>query len=133
MKELNLKIEEGTIINMKYTEYGRIYFVKTENNEIKIITRYYDHVCDYISREYGSDIDYIKDKNIYLISDEERLLALKNEKDSLVFISDSINETYETITQYGNTDYIKNAYNLTEEEFIKIVRENINSKKLKLQ
>ena len=115
MKELNLKIEEGTIINMKYTEYGRIYFVKAENNEIKIITRYYDHVSDYISKEYGSDIDYIKDKNIYLISDEERLLALKNEKDSYVFISDSINETYETITQYGNTDYIKDAYNLTEE------------------
>ena len=133
MKELNLKIEEGTIINMKYTEYGRIYFVKAENNEIKIITRYYDHVSDYISKEYGSDIDYIKDKNIYLISDEERLLALKNEKDSYVFISDSINETYETITQYGNTDYIKDAYNLTEEEFIKIVREDINSKKLKLQ
>lgn len=132
MNELNLKIEEGTIISIIFTIIGRIYIVKTEKEERKIITRFYDNVSEYLSKEYGCDIEYAKDKSIYLISDEDRLLALKNEKDSLVFIRDFINENYETITTYGNTDHIKDKYNLTEEEFIEIVRKDIQTRKLTL-
>lgn len=133
MKELNLKIEEGTLTDIEYTELGRIFLIKLENKETKIITRYYDHISEYISKEYGSEKENIVGKTIYLISDYNRPLALKNDKDSIVFMRDLISEDYGSIKQYGNTDYIKEEYNLTEEEFIKIIREELNSKKLKLK
>lgn len=132
MNDFNLEMEKGTIIGMEFTDMGKIYFVKTENRQIKIVTRNYDRVSEYISREFGSDLAYVKDKDIYLISDKDRLLALNNEKNSLMFVRDFIDENYETITNYGNIDYIKQRYNLSEEEFMKIVREDIQTKKLRL-
>lgn len=133
MKELNLKIEECIVTGLIYTETGRIYKFRsiTTDEEKEIITRYYDTTSEFMSRELGSELSYAKDKTIYLISDKERILALKNSGSNVVIIKDYITRFQTEL--YGNTDYIKSTYGLTEEEFLKILRENSQSKKLKLK
>lgn len=134
-REIDLNIKEGTIENMIYTSTGRVYAIKLSDNDVirKIVTIFYDNVSEFMSKEFGSEIEYAKGKTIYLISDKDRLLALRSKDNSLVFVKGYINEEYQTVDAYRNIDYIKDKYDLTEEEFISIVREDLMSKKLKLQ
>lgn len=131
MELTDVKINEGEILNVKYTEYGRVYIVSVDGEKVNICARYYDPIARFMSNEYGLETEHVKGKNITLISDDERLLALKSKGSTIAFIPDVITEDCLVANFSENVDYIKRKYNLTPQEFIEIARELINQKRLK--
>lgn len=131
MELTDLNIKDGEIVKVRYTEYGRIYEVLVEGKAIDICARFYTQVARFMSNEYGLDTEHAQGKTVTLISDEERLLALKSTGSTVSFIPDVITYECKTANFSENTEYIYRKYGLTPQEFTEIVRELINQKRLK--
>lgn len=131
MELIDIKISEGEITEVKYTEFGRVYEILVDGEIVKICARYYDTTARFLSNEYGLETEHVKGKNISLISDDERLLALKSSGTTLAFIPDVVTDDCQTVTFSENTDYIAKKYGLTPQEFVEVVRELLNQNRLK--
>lgn len=130
METVDLRINKGYILSVKHTKYGRVYEVSVDGNIVNICARYYDTVARFMSNEFGLETDHVVNKDVTLISDEERLLAINSVGTRITFIQDLVDTNFVT-TLYGNTDYIMDKYGLTPEEFISLATEQLNQSRLK--
>ncbi len=124
MNELNLIIEESTLTKIENNFYGSICTVETAERKVDINCRRYDKIYNFFINEVG-----VEGSSLTLISDNEKLLALKSTEGTIAFISDAVTEDCKDVRYLENEDYIKNKYGLTKYEFLCLAKKEINSKK----
>ncbi len=99
LSKINLIIEKACITDIKEIGMTMVY---TFNDKDKLTTLSYDKTNKFI----------IENNDLYLIKDNKRLLALKNENDDIHFIR---NKVELDIKDYGNNLY------LTKDENVKYI------------
>lgn len=132
METVDLIINKGYIINIKHTNIGRVYEMSVNGNRVNIFARYYDSVARFMSNEFGIETEHAFYKEVTLISDDERLLAIHSVGTRTIFIPDLVEDDF--LTQlYGNVDYLTKKYGLKPEEFIALANEQLNQSRLKIE
>ncbi len=130
MKKLELEFKKGTIKEIKVLPNGRIFIIDLNGMTEEIRMRHYSELSNYLTNEYGT-LELPIDKQITLISDDERTLVVKGPDSSLQFISDVVDKDCDLTNFDGNVTYIKNEYDLTKDELLEIIKKEAYTKKLK--
>lgn len=131
MKNIDLIIEEDTIQKIEKFKNGKKYIL---NNNTFYTINYSNLEC-YLSNELGTD-NYKIGKTIKLIKDQNnKLLAIKENNNSILFIEDEYLENNNIIEAhfYSNINYIKNNYNLTKEDLLMLIKSELSYKRLILK
>lgn len=131
MKNIDLIIEEDTIQKIEKFKNGKKYILN--NNTFYTIN--YSNLESYLSNELGTD-NYKIGKTIKLIKDQNnKLLAIKENNNSILFIEDEYLENNNIIEAhfYSNINYIKNNYNLTKEDLLMLIKSELSYKRLILK
>lgn len=127
---MNLKIENGILENIIYVQKGRMFRIKYNNNIYNAIIIFDEEEAEQLAKKFEEEIVASGNKTINLVSDENRLLVLKNEYGTLIFAKGYIDEKINVA--YDNFGYLMEQYGITPTECLSNVTMQLSSGKLKL-
>ncbi len=127
MEKLELEFIDGKITKIELFPEGKEYILKTFYGYEVVRTRNYSSLADFFTNELGVDNIRQLGKTITLVKDKNELLALKIGY-NIIFIRDYVKEKCKDAYYSINNRYIKEKYNITEEEFLQIVKDESYTK-----
>lgn len=127
---MNLRVENGILQCVTYVNKGRLYSIKANNKPALIIIRFYKEEDEIFAKKFEEETKNFGNI-INIISDENTIFALQNDKGTLMYVNGFTN-LQESIA-YDNKNYLMEVYGKTEEDFFDYLNEQLSNKKLELK
>ncbi len=130
MKEKDIIYYDTVVTDIVTTKYGKMVILETGDlSYMAISCLNYDKLYNFLSKEIGSG-EHIIGASVALICDDERILAISKYND-ILFLSDIVNPFDGSVLRDENIRYIEEVYGINKKEFMRLVKEDKNSLKLK--